>query len=482
MHVLSHPKQFMTHRWIGQQSYRWRVAIFLLLLIAWPAQAQDDTAYIQNMLDTQDVISLPAGKYYISSPLIIGEKMFKGEGKKETEIVAIAPMPYMLKASSNAKISDMYFNGNVSAEWGILYPGGNGSHTVSVRVRFCTKAGFVLGNTQNSFFMDCDSYDNLVCYALYNHAANNTFIACDANTYWTLSEPGGAFIDAPDNVDARHILMAYKIDPNLPAPQSQKNRHNRFISGIYERDMDNLYSIEMSYAEANNSFIGIEVTGGCEPDKPQEALIYLAQGNATFYDCKLNHDGGKTAIVDGGYLKIDKTCIGGGLGGSSGLGASFFPKVDVRAGGDSNAMDYWNGNESSNTRDFSGGMGSWHGSSGGWLVWDEVKRRLHLTSTSPNHGAAVSLKALSLNLNTEPWMKVSFVLDNILPTNAVVRLQGWNGSYWSTLNTFTGNGEHTMTLKLPADVGELRLSLDQAGTMEIVHFDYKLYGAFIYDD
>lgn len=459
------------------------VAMMLLIALCTNTlKAQDDTAYIQNLLNTQDVITLPAGTYYISSPLVIGEKMFKGEGKKETEIVAIAAMPYMLKAGSNAKISDMYFNGNVLAEWGILYPGVNGPHTVSVRVRYCTKAGFVLGSTQNGLFLDCDSYDNLVCWALYNHAANNTFIACDATTEWTLSAPGGSFITAPDNVNARFIVMAYKSDTNLPAPGSQRNRNNRFIGGIYERDMGNLYGIEMSYAEGNNSFIGLEVTGGCEPDEPQEALIYLGEGNATFFDCKFNHNGGKTAIVSGGFLYLDESCLAGGLTGSSGLGANIFPKVDVRAGGASNAMDYWSDRRGSNTKNFMGGMGTWHGSSGGTLTWDDTKRRLHFSGTTTNHGAAVSIPALGQNLSTEPWVKLNFLLDNISPSNAVVRLQGWNGSTWSLLNSFTGIGAHEMTLKIPDDVRELRLTLDQAGSMEIVNFDYQLYGAFIYDD
>jgi len=52
----------------------------------------DDTAYIQNLITTQGVASLPAGTYHISRPLVINhDQGLRGSGEGNTAIVATDP-------------------------------------------------------------------------------------------------------------------------------------------------------------------------------------------------------------------------------------------------------------------------------------------------------------------------------------------------------------------------------------------------------
>jgi len=90
-----------------------------------------------------------------------------------TEIRALASI-LLAKCNSNCKITNLRFNGNDLAVWGLMVSG-NRAYCEKVDVRSCTEYGWVFDQTQNSGFVNCSSIFNATNFAFFNGVRNCSY-------------------------------------------------------------------------------------------------------------------------------------------------------------------------------------------------------------------------------------------------------------------------------------------------------------------
>lgn len=249
----------------------------------------DSTSYIQNLIDNQGIVFLPAGKYYISAPLRLKTTQgIVGAGMEKTVIISKDPTVDMIVgddhaptfALANMVLSDLTLQGGAN---GIhLDPNGSGIGAMYHKV-FLSHVSFRDMSNAGIFIDSITAWDNsLIDHVVFSDCGTGFKQRPDPN--WdTSSGLASAFVDKTVFYKCQFLRNGMALD--LPA--LRPNGLNMWIENLFSENINGVAKMtaNLSPAFVNSDFIGnggsaVLVNDGANTNLVSSRFIAGSQGEA----------------------------------------------------------------------------------------------------------------------------------------------------------------------------------------------------------
>lgn len=254
---------------------RWRrsdISIIELEMFGVVGDGSDEFLNIDKALTYCKINNTPillGDLYGTSQTLDFGNLVVSGGGTEGgSEVRATAAGILLAKTSAHSKLTNIYFNGNGLALWGLMVSS-NRPYCEKIDIRNCTEYGWVFNQTQNAGFVNCSAIFNATNLAFFNGVRNCSFY----NLGTSLGTSGTPTLRT---VNSREMLFDFNtsdphgfgLDTNIVA---SGNDNIRFFGGISESSGGSNqadFLIESSDTSATGSsggtkyFYGYELSSG----------------------------------------------------------------------------------------------------------------------------------------------------------------------------------------------------------------------------